>query len=74
LIHIFNNNHPIAGHITNPSQNKTQNIHRFTVRSLWSLDISLRIDCAAHMFHALIPFIALPKRKIQTFGDMAMVR
>jgi hypothetical protein len=57
------------GPTINDIQNIAQNNHRFRVRSLWSLEISLNIDCIAPIFHEVSQFITLDNIYTQKNGE-----
>lgn len=69
LIHRCNKKAHNHGQIINDIPNTAQNNHRFKARSLWSLDISLNIDCIAHIFHAVIQFIILENIYTRNNGE-----
>jgi hypothetical protein len=53
---------PMAGPIINHSPNIAPKSQKLAVRSLWSTEISLRIDCIELIFHAAAPFTILASR------------
>jgi len=57
------------GQIINDIQNIAQNNHKFRARSLWSLEISLNIDCIAHIFQELNQFIILDNIYTRKSGE-----
>jgi len=64
------NHPPIAGPIINPIPNTAQKSQKLAVRSLWSTEISLKMDWIELIFPAAAPLTILEIKYIRTFPEI----